>query len=266
MAKQKHVLNVVTRSELGKGAVNRLRKAGHIPAVVYSKGSAAKTIYFNAAEWEALQKFELNLIALKEGENEILALIKDVQNDFMRGKASHVDFLEVRRDQVIKASVAIHAGHTAPAGIAQGGLLEQFVHEIEVECLPDALPEFIEADVSKLELDQEMREFQRKLENNGFVSRERAEQENLRLSQKQRDLQQLQEKLATDLQTENQKNSLQLRDSINAFLQIYNKEKGYDLIISNTGFDNLLYANKAFNITQEIVDGLNARYTPQNKK
>ena len=111
-----------------------------------------------------------------------------------------------------------------------------------------------------------MREFHRKLENNGLVSRELAEQENLRLSQKQRDLQQLQEKLATDLQTENQKNSLQLRDSINAFLQIYNKEKGYDLIISNTGFDNLLYANKAFNITQEIVDGLNARYTPQNKK
>ncbi len=157
MAKQKHVLNVVTRSELGKGPVNRLRKAGHIPAVVYSKGAAAKTIYFNAADWEALQKFELNLIALKEGENEILALIKDVQNDFMRGKTSHVDFLEVRRDQVIKASVAVHAGHTAPAGIAQGGLLEQFVHEIEVECLPDALPEFIEVDVSKLELDQEMR-------------------------------------------------------------------------------------------------------------
>ena len=154
MAKQKHVLNVVTRSELGKGAVNRLRKAGHIPAVVYSRGAAGKTIYFAAAEWEALQKFELNLIALKEGDNEILALIKDVQNDFLRGKTSHVDFLEVRRDQVIKATVALHAGHTAPAGIAQGGLLEQFVHEIEVECLPDALPEAVEVDVSKLELDQ----------------------------------------------------------------------------------------------------------------
>ena len=73
------------------------------------------------------------------------------------------------------------------------------------------------------ELDREMREFQRKLENNGFATRERAEQENLRLSQKQRDLQQLQEKLAADLQTENQKNSLQLRDSINSFLKIYNK-------------------------------------------
>ena len=58
------------------------------------------------------------------------------------------------------------------------------------------------------ELDGEMREFQRKLENNGFASRERAEQENARLLQKQRDLQQLQEKFYADLQAENQKNSL----------------------------------------------------------
>lgn len=112
------------------------------------------------------------------------------------------------------------------------------------------------------ELDSEMREFNRKLENNGFASRERAEQENLRISQKQRDLQQLQEKLTNELQAENQKNNLQLRDSINSFLKIYNKTKGYSLIISNSGLDNLLYADPAYNITQEIVDGLNARYNP----
>lgn len=112
------------------------------------------------------------------------------------------------------------------------------------------------------ELDNEMREFNRKLENNGFASRERAEQENLRISQKQRDLQQLQEKLTNELQAENQKNNLQLRDSINSFLKIYNKTKGYSLIISNSGLDNLLYADPAYNITQEIVDGLNARYNP----
>lgn len=116
------------------------------------------------------------------------------------------------------------------------------------------------------DLDSEMREFQRKLENNGFASRERAEQENLRISQKQCDLQQLQEKLSNELQAENQKNSLQLRDSINSFLKIYNKDKGYSLIISNTGFDNLLYADPAFNITNEIVEGLNARYVPASKK
>ena len=76
----------------------------------------------------------------------------------------------------------------------------------------------------------------------------------------------MQQKLTEELALENQKNSLQLRDSINSFLKIYNQDKGYDLIISNTGFDNLLYANPAFNITNEIVEGLNNRYTPSATK
>jgi outer membrane protein len=79
-------------------------------------------------------------------------------------------------------------------------------------------------------------------------------------------LQELQQKLANELAAENQKNSLELRDSINSFLQQYNKEKGYDFIISNTGFDNLLYGNPVYNITDEIVEGLNARYNPSVKK
>ncbi|MCI5559791.1 MAG: OmpH family outer membrane protein [Phocaeicola sp.] len=110
------------------------------------------------------------------------------------------------------------------------------------------------------QLEKEMIEFQRKLENNGFLSRERAEQEQTRLLQKQRELEQLQAKLAADLQKENQKNNIMLRDSINSFLKAYNKDKKYDFIFSNTGFDNILIADTTFNITQEIVDGLNARY------
>ncbi len=112
------------------------------------------------------------------------------------------------------------------------------------------------------ELDTEAKEFQRKYENGGFTSRERVEQENARLMKKQQDLQELQNRLTNELAAENQKNSLQLRDSINSFLKEYNKEKGYSMIISNTGFDNLLYADEAYNITQEIVEGLNKRYTP----
>ena len=115
-------------------------------------------------------------------------------------------------------------------------------------------------------LEREAAEFQRKIENNGFVSRERAEQEQARLIKQQQDLQELQQKLTNELAAENQKNSLELRDSINSFLKMYNKDKGYDLIISNTAFDNLLYGNPAYNITNEIVDGLNARYTPSAKK
>ena len=104
-------------------------------------------------------------------------------------------------------------------------------------------------------LEKEAQEFQRKYENNGFINQERAQQESQRIQKQQQ-----------ELAAENQKNSLQMRDSINSFLKVYNQTKGYDLIISNTGFDNLLYANPAYNITNEIVEGLNARYNPSAKK
>lgn len=116
------------------------------------------------------------------------------------------------------------------------------------------------------ELDAEAKEFQRKYENGGFTSRERVEQENARLTKKQQDLQELQTRLTNELAAENQKNSLQLRDSINSFLKEYNKTKGYGMIISNTGFDNLLYADSSYNITKEIIEGLNKRYTPSASK
>ena len=115
-------------------------------------------------------------------------------------------------------------------------------------------------------LEKQAAEFQRKYENNGFVSPERAQQEYQRIQKQQQELQELQQKLTNELAAENQKNTLELRDSINAFLKVYNQEKGYDLIISNSGFNNLLYGNPAYNITNEVVEGLNARYNPSAKK
>ena len=115
-------------------------------------------------------------------------------------------------------------------------------------------------------LEKQAAEFKRKYENNGFVSPERAQQEYQRIQKQQQELQELQQKLTNELAAENQKNTLELRDSINAFLKVYNQEKGYDLIISNSGFDNLLYGNPAYNITNEVVEGLNARYNPSAKK
>lgn len=154
MAKQKHVLNVKTRVAGGSSAARRMRGEGHVPAVVYSKGGAAKTISFESSEWDMLSKYELNLVSLMEEGKETLALIKEVQKDFIRGKVSHIDFLEVNRNEKIKATVSVHPGPVAPAGLSQGGMLDQNLYEIEVECLPDLLPESISVDVSKLELGQ----------------------------------------------------------------------------------------------------------------
>ena len=79
-------------------------------------------------------------------------------------------------------------------------------------------------------------------------------------------MQALSNKLQSELMSENEKNSLQLRDSINSFLKEYNKTKGYSMIISNTGFDHLLHADSVYNITKEILEGLNARYSSPAKK
>ena len=115
-------------------------------------------------------------------------------------------------------------------------------------------------------LQKEQQDFQKKYENNAFLSQERAQQEYSRLTKMEQDLEALRNKLQNGLMEENNKNSLMFRDSINAFLKEYNKTHGYNLIFSNTGFDNLLYADSVFNITKEIVDGLNARYSSPSKK
>lgn len=115
------------------------------------------------------------------------------------------------------------------------------------------------------DLAKQKQEFQTKYQNNAYLSQERAQQEYNRIAKLEQDLQELSNKLQSELMSENEKNSLQLRDSINNFLKEYNKDKDYDFIISNTGFDNLLYANDAYNITQEILEGLNARYVSKSK-
>lgn len=109
-------------------------------------------------------------------------------------------------------------------------------------------------------LQTEMAEFQRKLENNAFLSRERAEQEQLRLQKRQQELQELDGKLSQQLMQVQQKMNEGLRDTINAFMKEYNKDKKYEMIISNTGSDNVLYADKTYDITEEITKMLNERY------
>lgn len=110
-------------------------------------------------------------------------------------------------------------------------------------------------------LQKEMAEFQKKLENNAFLSRERAEQEQVRLQKKQQELQQLDAKLSQQLGQEQQKMSEELRDTINKFMKEYNKNNRYEMIISNTSSDNILYASKGYNITKEISKLLNDRFS-----
>lgn len=109
------------------------------------------------------------------------------------------------------------------------------------------------------QLQMEMAEFQKKLENNAFLSRERAENEQVRLQKKQQELQEMDAKLSQQLMQVQQKMSEELRDTINKFMKEYNKDKKYEIIISNTSSDNILYADKGYDITDEVTKILNER-------
>lgn len=140
-----------------------------------------------------------------------------------------------------------------------------FAKESNESLLKKAEDSRLDLNVRDRQLQGEMAEFQRKLENNAFLSRERAEQEQTRLIRKQQDLQQLNAKLSQELMESQQKMSEQLRDTINNFLKVYNKDKGYQLILSNTSNDNILLGNEGYDITNEVIELLNKRYSPKKK-
>lgn len=112
---------------------------------------------------------------------------------------------------------------------------------------------------------QDAVEFQRKVQNNGFLSMERAQKEQQRLAKAEQDLQQLSQRLTNELMQEQDKLNRQLRDTLMNYLEIYTKDNPYKVILSNTLGDNVLYGADGVDITNEILDALNARHTPAAK-
>ncbi|MBR3854757.1 MAG: OmpH family outer membrane protein [Bacteroidaceae bacterium] len=110
----------------------------------------------------------------------------------------------------------------------------------------------------------DMEDFQRKVENNVYATRQRAEEEQARIIKSQEEYARLEQRLVNELSAEEQKNNIALRDSINNFLTEYNKAHGYDLILSKMA-DNILLANEALDITKEVIEGLNERYQGSEK-
>ena len=106
--------------------------------------------------------------------------------------------------------------------------------------------------------------FQQKINNNGFQSREQAASVQAAIQRQQNDLQELQARLENELATETAKFNEALRDSLQNILKDYNKDKKFDLILSKAG-DNILLAEKKLDITQDVINGLNKRYKPGKK-
>lgn len=113
------------------------------------------------------------------------------------------------------------------------------------------------------QLQAAMNNFQQKINNNQFRSREEAENAQLAIQRSQQSLQELQNRLAAELDKEAADFSVALKDSLDHFLAIYNKDKKFDMILSKSdATSNILFADKRYDITVDVINGLNKRYKP----
>ena len=115
-------------------------------------------------------------------------------------------------------------------------------------------------------LDQEVGEFQRKYQNGGFLSEERARDAGEKLAIKQQNLQRLQQEMTDKMVREQAELTKKLYDTLVSFLKQYNKEKGFNIVLSTTLGGNVLYAENGFDITRDVVNRMNAEYDKNNAK
>jgi large subunit ribosomal protein L25 len=144
-------LAVEQREERGSRAVRRLRREGVVPGVVYG-GSDGDCTSFKV-DSRTLRQVLVDGSALIDleiaGGKKRPVIVKDQQLHPVRGEVMHIDLLEVRLDEKIQTTVAVHVegGEEAP-GVKEGGVLEHVTHQLNIEALPTAIPDFISVDVS----------------------------------------------------------------------------------------------------------------------
>ncbi len=142
--------------DFGSAGSRRLLRKGLIPAVIYGKNDPVHVILDSREFTNKMRHFsETALLKVSVGKKHYEVLLKDFQEDLMRGEIKHVDFYEVTRGHSLRTMVSIVL-KGSPVGTREGGVLDQVLHEIEIECLPKDLPNDIEADVSHLQINQSL--------------------------------------------------------------------------------------------------------------
>jgi large subunit ribosomal protein L25 len=149
-------INAQLRSDTGKGASRRLRRAGLVPGIVYGAHQAPTPITLNHNEiLHSLENegFYSNLLALKLDGKQETVVLKDLQRHPAKPFVLHVDLQRIQADEKIRLHVPLHFINEATCpGIRSGGQASHVLSDLEITCLPKDLPEFIEVDLSDLQL------------------------------------------------------------------------------------------------------------------
>ena len=161
MAGERIKLEVQERESRGSAHARRLRRQGFVPGVLYGRGKPPHAFCVHQRELRRALSGPGGLHAILdvvlEGQaTEHHAILKDYQQDPVRGRVTHIDLHEVRLDQPIQAQVAVHL-IGEPRGVTEGGVLSQVTREVRVEALPMEVPEHLELDVSGMAVGDTMR-------------------------------------------------------------------------------------------------------------
>ena len=148
-------LRALRRADTGKSAARALRRAGRLPVVVYGGGRPSEALSVDAREVETLLsgvQRATTVISLKvERRKPRQVLIREVQSEPDRADLLHLDLLAVSESDTVRVQVPIRLEDT-PAGVKLGGILQQALHEVTVECLPGDIPPEVKVSVSHLEI------------------------------------------------------------------------------------------------------------------
>ncbi|WP_105168984.1 50S ribosomal protein L25/general stress protein Ctc [Pseudoalteromonas sp. T1lg23B] len=154
MSNELYTLNAEVRADLGTGASRRLRRADKVPAILYGadKEALALTLDHNKViKAQEDEGFYSHILTLNIAGESVEAILKDIQRHPYKPKITHLDFQRVDANHKIHTKVPVHFLNEEKA-TKGGNTIAHHVTEIDVTCLPAALPEFIEVDVAALEV------------------------------------------------------------------------------------------------------------------
>lgn len=153
---EKTLKATLRKEDFGSAGSRRLVRAGFIPAVIY--GKSLKHIVLNAREFNYKKHLfsETTLIEVDVEGKTHKVFVKSYQEDLLRGIVRHVDFYEITVGHQVKTRVRVELKGT-PVGCKVGGVLDQVMHDVEIECLPKDLPEILVADVSSLDVNESIK-------------------------------------------------------------------------------------------------------------
>ncbi len=153
-------LAVIVREKSGKGAARQLRRNGKVPGVLYGQGECL-LLTIDPEPLVKILKSQAGSTALislaitgAKSKPKRTALLRDYQVDPVDGHVLHADLFEISMEKPIRVKVPVHVIGGTPAGVKEGGILHHNTRELHVECLPAALPDYIEVDASPLAIGQ----------------------------------------------------------------------------------------------------------------